>query len=33
MQEVVGESWSPGYWDGIYESVIRVKTYEESRKK
>lgn len=33
MKEVGGESWSPGYWDGIYESVIRVKTYEESYKK
>lgn len=32
MKEVGGESWSPGYWDGIYETVIRVKTYEESQK-
>lgn len=31
MKDVGGESWSPAYWDGIYETVIKVKTYEESQ--
>lgn len=33
MKEIGGETWTPGYWDGINESVIRLKSYEESPKK